>query len=73
MQLPLLNRKSRSEQLLETVTKLPSQIKAVIPDVASSKAAKAGLITAGGLAGLTAGGAGLSSLRRHREEASDDS
>jgi hypothetical protein len=33
---------------------------------------RAGLV-AGGLAGLTAGSAGISSLRRRREEARDDS
>ena len=69
----LLNRKRRSQRLLETVKNVPSGIKSSLPDVGSSKAMKAGLITAGGLAGLTAGSAGLSSLRRHSEGASDDS
>jgi hypothetical protein len=69
----LLNRKSRSQRLRKTVTKVPSGIKSAIPDVASSKALKAGFITAGGLAGLTAGSAGLSSLRRRSEGPSDDS
>ena len=68
-----LNRKSRSQRLLETVTNVPSGIKSAVPDVGSSKALKAGLITAGGLAGLTAGSAGLSSLRRRSEGSSDDS
>ena len=69
----LLNRKSRSQRLFERVKNVPSGIKSGIPDVGSSKAMKAGLITAGGLAGLTAGSAGLSSLRRHSKGASDDS
>ena len=37
------------------------------------KALKVGLIAVGGLAGLTAGSAGISSLRHHREGARDDS
>jgi hypothetical protein len=71
----LLNRKSRPQRLLETVKTLPvpSGIKSGLQKVGSSKATKASLITVGGLAGLTAGSAGLSSLRRHREGASDDS
>lgn len=36
-------------------------------EVPSGKAAKAALIAVGGLAGLTAGSAGISSLRRQRE------
>jgi hypothetical protein len=68
-----LKRKSRSQRLLETVKNVPSGIKSAIPDVGSSKAMKAGLITAGGLAGLTAGSAGLASLRRRSEGPSDDS
>jgi hypothetical protein len=50
---------------------LPSSesLKAVVP---RDKAVKAGLV-AGGLAGLTAGSAGISSLRRRREEAGGDS
>jgi hypothetical protein len=72
----LLSRKSRTQRLLKTVNKslrVPSGIKSGLPDVGSGKAMKAGLITAGGLAGLTAGSAGISSLRRHSEGASDDS
>ena len=44
-------------------------LKAVMP---RDRALKAGLV-AGGLAGLTAGSAGISSLRRRREEAAGDS
>jgi hypothetical protein len=91
-----LNRKSKREQLLETVADsldpvklyktvfpdgLPSgdTLKEALPTSESLKAAmprdkalKAGLV-AGGLAGLTAGSAGISSLRRRREEAAGDS
>jgi hypothetical protein len=50
---------------------LPNEkaLKAAVPN---EKALKAGLI-AGGLAGLTAGSAGISSLRRRKEGARDDS
>ena len=71
----LLNGKSRPQRLLKTINKslrVPSGIKSGLPDVGSGKAMKAGLITAGGLAGLTAGSAGISSLRRHREATRDD-
>ena len=44
-----------------------------LPGVSSGKALKTGLIAAGGLAGLTAGSAGISSLRRRKEGARDDS
>jgi hypothetical protein len=59
-----------------------SRIKVGLPSVGSSnglklgvpkdKAVKAGLV-AGGLVGLTAGSAGISSLRRRKEGARDDS
>jgi len=71
----LFNRKSHLQRLLETVNDsldLPNGIKSGLRDVGSGKALKAGLIAAGGLAGLTAGSAGISSLRRHSEGASDD-
>jgi hypothetical protein len=70
----LLDRKSQMQRALETFTDsldVPSGVKS-LPDVGSSKALKVGLIAAGGLAGLTAGSAGISSLRR-REGARDDS
>jgi hypothetical protein len=73
----LFNRKSQLQRLLETLgdsLDAPSgAIKSNLPDVGSGKALKAGLIAAGGLAGLTAGSAGISSLRRHREGGRDDS
>ncbi len=83
MKLP--HRKSRVQRLLETVNDsldVPSAIKVGLPGVGSGnplnaalpkdKALKAGLI-AGGLAVLTAGSAGISSLRRRKEGARDDS
>jgi hypothetical protein len=72
----LFNRKSRLQRLLDTVNDsldVPSGVKSSLPDVGSDKALKAGLIAAGSLAGLTAGSAGVSSLRRRREGARDDS
>lgn len=72
----ILNRKSQLERLLDTVgDSLPgaSEIKRSLPTGGAGKAVKAGLIAAGGLAGLTAGSAGISSLRRRKEGARDDS
>jgi hypothetical protein len=82
----LFNRKSQLQRLLENVNDSldalsgikfdpPSgdgagkALKAALP---KDKARKAGWI-AGGLAGLTAGSAGISSLRRRREGARDGS
>jgi hypothetical protein len=64
-----LSRKSQSERVLETVN---ASLDALGGALTKSKAIKGGLI-AGGLAGLTAGSAAISSLRRRREGASDDS
>ncbi len=59
-----------------------SRIKSSLPGMGSGKALKVGLpqgkglkagLIAGGLAGLTAGSAGISSLRRRTEGARDDS
>ena len=48
------------------------RIKSGLPEAGSDKALKTGLIAAGGLARiLTAGSAGISSLRRQREGAHD--
>lgn len=72
----LLHRKSNLQRLLDTVTdslEVPSGIKSGLPGKVSGKAVKTGLIAAGGLAGLTAGSAGISSLRRRREGAQDGS
>jgi hypothetical protein len=65
----LFRRKSTPQRVLETVNDsldVPSGIK-------SGKTMKAGLIAAGSVAGLTAASAGISSLRRRGEGASDDS
>ena len=81
MKLP--NKKSRLQRLVETLNPLdrPNRNKLGLPNIGSSnllparlsqdKAMKAGLI-AGGVAGLTAARAGISSLRR-AGRASDDS
>lgn len=66
----LLNRRNQVQRLFDTVNdsvEVPSTL------TSPPKAVKAGLIAAGGLAGLTAGSASISSLRRKREGASDDS
>jgi len=59
----LFNRKNQFERLLDAIDELPGELKS-LPKGGSGKALKAGLITAGGLAGLAAGSAGISSLRR---------
>lgn len=74
----LFNRKSNLQRIAETVgdsLDIPSALKKFDPPDAAGagKALKAGLIAAGGLAGLAAGSAGISSLRHHREGAGDDS
>jgi hypothetical protein len=80
----LFNRKSKMERLLETVNDSLETVAglAAASGVGSGrtlkdalpkdKARKAGLI-AGGVAGLTAGSAGISSLRRRLEGARNDS
>jgi hypothetical protein len=79
----LFNRKSKFERLLETVNDSLENVaglaaggagsgKALKEALPKDKARKAGLI-AGGVAGLTAGSAGISSLRRRLEGARDDS
>ena len=70
----ILKRKSTLEQLVDAVTdslEAPKGIKSKLPR--SGKAVKASLLTAGGLAGLTAASAGISSLRRRSEGAADGS
>jgi len=63
------NRKSGREQLLETVS---DSLQEMSSGLTKGRLAKAGLI-AGGLAGLTAGSAGVSSLRRRKEGAREGS
>jgi hypothetical protein len=63
--------KSTGRRLLDDVTRsiTPSNVSRL----GSSRARKAGLLAAGGLAGLTAGSAGISSLRRRSEKPRADS
>jgi hypothetical protein len=80
----LFNRKSQLQRLLENVNDSFDALSGIKIDTPSGpgkvlraalpkdKARKAGWI-AGGLAGLTAGSAGISSLRRRKEGARDDS
>ena len=68
--MPLFSRKNQLQQLLDTVDDwldVPSGVKSGLP----GKAAKGGLIAAGGLAALTAASAGISALR-HREHGEKD-
>jgi hypothetical protein len=65
MKIRPFNNKSQLERLLDSKPSMPS--------VDSSKATKAGLITAGGLAGLTAASAAISSRRRRTEGSRNDS
>jgi len=78
---PGRNRKTKLERILETVSDslyVPDGIKDALPGgglkavMPEGKTLRVGLI-AGGLAGLTAGSAGISSLRRRQEGATDDS
>ena len=67
MMRPPFKRKTKMQRLADAITDavdMPDAIKSAVP---SGKATKAGLITAGGLAGLTAASAGISSLRRATE------
>jgi hypothetical protein len=69
------NRKNQLQRVVEAVgdsLDLSSEVEA-LRRVGSGRALKTGLLAAGGLAGLTAGSAGISSLRRQREEAQGDS
>jgi hypothetical protein len=59
-----LRRKSALQRALETVSDAIGEHTPKLPDVGSGTARKAGLIAAGSLAGLTAGSAAISSLRR---------
>jgi hypothetical protein len=69
-------RKSALERALETVGNSLDAIGDAtpsLPDVASGRARKAGLIAAGSVAGLTVGSAAISSLRRRIDGTGDDS
>ena len=70
-----LSRKTRLQRLRKTVSnslEMPSGIKSGMPGVGAGKAVKIGAIAAGGLAALTAGSAGISSLRRQWGGATDE-
>jgi hypothetical protein len=70
----LFKRKSHVQRLLETVhDAVVAPIGKKLPSRPSDKTRKMGLVAAGGLTGLTAGSAGISSLRHRVEGAEDDS
>lgn len=69
-------KKSTLQQVLDTVQDALGSVGDAnpgLPDIDSGKARKAGLVAAGGLAGLTAGSAMISSLRRRLDGARDRS
>ena len=71
-----LRKKSPVERILRTVgdsLDAVTDAKLSVPDVSSSKSRRAGLIAAVSAVGLTAGSAGISSLRRRSEAERDDS
>jgi hypothetical protein len=75
MRIPTPSRKSQLRRFVDNVTDsldVPSGIKSSLPSVGSGSARKAGLIAVT-LVGLTAGSAGISSLRRRDEGARNDS
>jgi hypothetical protein len=65
----LLSRKSESERLLESIS---DSLDALNGTLTKARLLKAGLV-AGGVAGLAAGSAGISALRRRVEGAGDTS
>lgn len=74
----LINKKSPVVRVLESVAdslEVPSGVKKATPKPGkrAGTALKAGAITAGGAAGLTAASAAISSLRRRKEGARNDS
>jgi hypothetical protein len=71
----VFNRKTPLQRFVDGVSDaldVPDGLRFDLPGGSSGRALKAGLIAVGGLAGLTAGSAGISSLR-HKEGAGDDS
>ena len=67
-----LRKKSPLERLLRTLDSA-TDAKLSVPDVSSTKARRAGLIAAASAVGLTAGSAGISSLRRRSGAGRGDS
>lgn len=75
MRIAIPSRKSKVQRFLDKFNDLldaPSGTKFSLPSVGPDNARKAGLI-AGALTALTAGSAGISSLRRRNEGARGDS
>jgi hypothetical protein len=71
-----LKKKNPLERMLRTLGNsldAATDAKLSVPDVGSRKARRAGLIAAASAVGLTAGSAGISSLRRRSEAARGDS
>jgi hypothetical protein len=71
-----LRKKSPLERMVRTVgdsLDAATDAKLRVPDVSSRKARRTGLIAAVSAVGLTAGSAGISSLRRRSEAERDDS
>ncbi len=67
---PLRRRKSAPKRLVESVEDAlskPIGAKVKLPNPPPGKAARAGLLALGGAVGVTAGSAGISSLRRRAE------
>jgi hypothetical protein len=72
----LFTRKSTLQRFVDSVSDQLEAATGVSPDlrdVSSRKPVKTGLIAAGGLAGLTAGSAVISSLRHRVDRGRDDS
>jgi tetrahydromethanopterin S-methyltransferase subunit F len=65
----LFDRKSESDRLLESIS---DSLDALSGTLTKGRLLKAGLV-AGGVAGLAAGSAGISALRRRMEGAGDNS
>lgn len=75
MRIPKLRRQSQQKRLLDKLTgtlNVPSAITSKLPSLGSENARKVGLIT-GTLTGLTAGSAGISSIRRRNKGARENS
>jgi hypothetical protein len=71
-----LRKKSPLQQMLRTLSAsldAATDAKLRVPDVSSGKARRAGLVAVVSAVGLTAGSAGISSLRRRGEAAHHDS
>jgi hypothetical protein len=72
----LFTRKSTLQRFVDSVSDQLEAATGISPDlrdVSSRKPVKTGLIAAGGLAGLTAGSAVISSLRHRVDRGRDDS